>query len=182
MTDLAPFEKEVAAYRLTRAERSAYEREFETARRTNDNFGWDAHEFTYKWHLLADRRDQQKADRATQNGSALPRDRDQRDHQRAKTPQAKFVTKANLTKKLDRAYVTIGKFIAKQLKPLQDRIAELEARPALKHAGTWKEGKQYRAGNLVTFQGGLWLCQRATKQRPAQSDHYLLVVKSGAAK
>ena len=168
--DLVPFETEVEAYCLTRTERSACEREFEEARRTNDNYGWCAHEYEFKWHLLADRKDRRLRESA---GSS---DRLKRE-QRAKTQQANYVT----IKKLDRAYATIGKFIAKQLKPLQDRIAELEARPALKHAGTWKEGKQYRAGNLVTFQGGLWLCQKATKQRPARSDHYLLVVKSGAA-
>ena len=181
MIETTPTEAEVEAYCMTPAQLAECEREFETARRTNDNFRWDAHQYEFTWRLLADRKD---ADAA--KSDCLKRDqrhhlkRDQRHHQRAKTQQANYVTKANLTKKLDRAYVTIGKFIAKQLKPLQDRIAELEARPALKHAGTWKEGKQYRAGNLVTFQGGLWLCQRATKQRP-ESDHYLLVVKRGSA-
>ena len=179
MIETTPTEAEVEAYCMTPAQLAECEREFETARRTNDNFGWDAHQYEFTWRLLAVK----DADAANR----LKRDqrhhlkRDQRHHQRAKTQQAKFVTKANLTKKLDRAYVIVGKFIANQLKPLQDRIAELEARPELKHLGIWRE-KNYKAGSLVTHKGGLWLCQKATKQRPGQSSAWTLIVKSGEAK
>jgi hypothetical protein len=83
---------------------------------------------------------------------------------------------------LDRTIEVIAEFVGEQLAALHKRIAELEARPELKHAGTWREtGKGFKAGNLVTHSGSMWLAKRNTKARPGQSEHWLLVVKSGNA-
>ena len=93
-----------------------------------------------------------------------------------------FVTEARLKKHTRNLLKTIGEFAAKSVRnPLLKRIEELEARPVVKHCGIWAEGKQYRPANLVTHNGGLWLAQKATKQRPGQSNAWQLVVKSGAA-
>jgi hypothetical protein len=64
---------------------------------------------------------------------------------------------------------------------LEARVAILENRPSLRHAGVWSEGVNYNEGNLTTHAGGMWLCQKATKARPSKSDDWQLVVKSGHA-
>jgi hypothetical protein len=63
--------------------------------------------------------------------------------------------------------------------PLRDRIAELEARPALKYCGVWSEGV-YQEGHFVSHGGSLWACKRATLGKPGQSDDWQLAVKRGA--
>jgi hypothetical protein len=65
--------------------------------------------------------------------------------------------------------------------PLVKRVEALEQAPQLKHAGVWHEGKSYAPANLTTHRGGMWLCNKRTKQEPGQSRHWTLVVKSGAA-
>jgi hypothetical protein len=100
---------------------------------------------------------------------------------RAMTKPASYVTRAGLVRKFDTAYRTIGGWVGKQLKPLEARIAALEARPELKHRGIWRENKSYQEASLVTHAGSLWLCKRKTKARPGQSPHWQLIVKSGSA-
>jgi hypothetical protein len=64
---------------------------------------------------------------------------------------------------------------------LREIDARISAVPHVRHCGVWKEGKRYRAGSLVTHQGGLWLVTKSTKERCGQSSAFQLVVKSGSA-
>jgi hypothetical protein len=67
---------------------------------------------------------------------------------------------------------------------LERRIVELEARPTLRDAGVWQPGREYRNGDICTFQGGGWICRSAhvsvgTHPSP---DAFRLFVKSGERK
>jgi hypothetical protein len=68
------------------------------------------------------------------------------------------------------------------VKPLQARIAALEARPELKYGGVFEQGAAYREGTLVTRSGSLWLALRETRAAPGSDpEKWRLVVKSGGA-
>lgn len=82
-------------------------------------------------------------------------------------------------KTLDRAFETIGRWTGTKLKPLEDRIAKLEARNAVRHRGIWRDGKSYPEASLCTHSGSLWIAKRKTKARPGQSDNWQLVCKGG---
>jgi hypothetical protein len=94
--------------------------------------------------------------------------------------------------------------IAANIKPLvarldeqQQRIAALEPRitqleqqqkaaPAVSYRGVYESGAVYKAGELTTRAGGLWLAKRQTSQTPGQSQtgtdpDFVLIVKRGAA-
>jgi hypothetical protein len=73
----------------------------------------------------------------------------------------------------------IGDFVRRAIKPLADRIKELEARPAAKYVGVFKDGRQYEEGNFVTDHGAVWHCNGTTRQRPSNSADWTLAVKSG---
>ena len=77
-------------------------------------------------------------------------------------------------------FTMLAGLIHVQHRALDKRIAELEARPELRHCGVWRE-KSYKAASFVTHAGGLWLLTKATKQRPGQSAAWTLVCKSGHA-
>jgi hypothetical protein len=59
--------------------------------------------------------------------------------------------------------------------------AELEKRPDLRYCGVWKDGGDYRAGNLATYAGSLWHCnQSGAAARPGDgSEEWTLVAKKG---
>lgn len=59
--------------------------------------------------------------------------------------------------------------------------AELERRPDLRYCGVWKDGGDYRAGNLLTYAGSLWHCnQTGATARPGDgSEEWTLVAKKG---
>ena len=77
---------------------------------------------------------------------------------------------------LQRAFDQAGREIAE----LQNRVKELEERPALKYAGTWKADGIYRTGMFVTDSGSLWHAQRASvNERPGSGDAFVLVAKKG---
>jgi hypothetical protein len=72
--------------------------------------------------------------------------------------------------------------VDQQLVPLRQQIAALEQRPALKHLGTYRDGAAYVEGNLVTRNGGLWLCLQNTVEPPGKTPAaWQLIVKSGGA-
>ena len=73
----------------------------------------------------------------------------------------------------------IRDYVASQVQPLREKIAQLEARPALEYRGVWKSGEPYKAGSAVTDQGGLWIAKVATSARPGSSSDWQLCVKSG---
>jgi len=64
---------------------------------------------------------------------------------------------------------------------LEQRIAELEARPAMKDAGVWKAGTVYDAGAIVSHGGSGWICSAthcAVGSEPSH-DFFRLFVKAG---
>lgn len=99
--------------------------------------------------------------------------------------------------------------ITRELTPLRERLAAVEARPPVPGppgangqdgkdgkdgepgppgapGGQWKEwslGTAFLVGDQTTWAGGLWLCKRATTgDRPGTSDAWKLIVKSREAK
>ncbi|HEX6050994.1 MAG TPA: hypothetical protein VFZ21_17060 [Gemmatimonadaceae bacterium] len=51
------------------------------------------------------------------------------------------------------------------------------------HRGVWTDAEHYQVGQLVTFGGSTWSCQRAChglEGKPGESDRWLLIVKRGA--
>jgi hypothetical protein len=69
--------------------------------------------------------------------------------------------------------------VAPVIHELQTRVAALEARPALKYLGTWKENKTYSAGTFITDAGAVWYCNGSTTSRPGENADWSLAVKSG---
>jgi hypothetical protein len=70
-----------------------------------------------------------------------------------------------------------------RLDALELRIAALEARKSaagVRWAGQWKNGRTFHEGELVTFDGSLWVCTRETSSPPKRCDDYTLIVKQGA--
>ena len=79
-------------------------------------------------------------------------------------------------------FEALGEFLATALRVrrLEERVAELEARPELKHAGTWRKGTPYQERNCVTHGGSLWMCCAPTSTaKPGNSPHWRLIVKRG---
>jgi hypothetical protein len=65
------------------------------------------------------------------------------------------------------------------IKPLERRIAELEARPEVKFMGVWLDQNTYGSGNLAVHNGSLWCAQARTKSRPGTDSSWTLVCKQG---
>ena len=64
---------------------------------------------------------------------------------------------------------------------LEARVAELEAKPALKYVGIFEEKQTYSPGEFVTCNGSVWYCRSATAGgRPGSSASWQLAVKRGA--
>ncbi len=64
---------------------------------------------------------------------------------------------------------------------LAQRVAELEARPALTFTGTYMDTRSYAPGDCTTRQGGLWVCMSATTG-PFDHAAWVLAVKKGDAR
>lgn len=48
------------------------------------------------------------------------------------------------------------------------------------HRGVWREGEIYERGQMATFNGGTWSCQRdGATGKPGESADWLLIVKAG---
>src|SRR5262245_18132897 len=87
---------------------------------------------------------------------------------------------------------TVGKFIAQHVadktRPLESRIAVLEQRIAaleasgIKYLGTYQRAAEYRRGDVVTHEGGMWVatCAVPTMEVPGKSVCWQLSVKSRA--
>lgn len=76
---------------------------------------------------------------------------------------------------------TLGRYIENQLKPLRQRIAELEERQReFCYRGVWAVGS-YKAGNFVTFGGSMWHCDADnTNTKPGtDASAWTLCVKHG---
>jgi hypothetical protein len=66
------------------------------------------------------------------------------------------------------------------VREMQERVEKLEAEPRMKFAGTWKPDKSYSVGDCVTYAGGIWHGNIATKGfRPGTGSAWTLAVKRG---
>ena len=73
----------------------------------------------------------------------------------------------------------IARAMAQIVKPLRERIAELETRmQEFRYAGVWRDGGEYHAGNFITHDGGLWHANETTRSRPGRDRTFTLVAKS----
>ena len=75
---------------------------------------------------------------------------------------------------------TIGRFVKAQVRPLQQRIEELETRMVeFQYCGVWHEGT-YKRGNFVTHDGSVWHCNVDTCTKPGTDPvAWTLAVKRG---
>ena len=88
-------------------------------------------------------------------------------------------SKTDWGRRIDALMAGVADAVNPVLRRLEDRIAELEARPLLKYVGTWNHGA-YKTGEFVTHQGSLWHCERATTASPGTgSPDWKLAVKKG---
>ncbi len=82
-------------------------------------------------------------------------------------------------------YQTLSSVIADGIKkhtaPLIQRIADLEARPALHDKGLWSPGITYDEGAVVTSGGSAWVCTRMHFSVGSDLDHtaFRLIVQKG---
>ena len=68
--------------------------------------------------------------------------------------------------------------IADQFRAVDQRLDALPQNLADAYQGVHRDGNEYRRGDLLTHQGGLWLVMRDTSDRPGTSDATRLIVKS----
>jgi hypothetical protein len=73
--------------------------------------------------------------------------------------------------------------LKRQIADLEQKVATLEARPAVEYAGIWQDGKTYPAGSLCTRSGSLWLATcGSTSVTPGDGNAcWKLIVKQGKA-
>jgi hypothetical protein len=71
--------------------------------------------------------------------------------------------------------------VAERIAPIEKRLGELETKAAsVRWAGTFKPGKTFEGGALVTCGGSLWLAKCATAARPGSDpEAWVLIVKKG---
>jgi hypothetical protein len=58
---------------------------------------------------------------------------------------------------------------------------EVAQRVATLHRGTWKADESYARGEMITHDGGTWVCRRdctGAESKPGKSDSWQLIVKS----
>jgi hypothetical protein len=78
-------------------------------------------------------------------------------------------------------YERIGEFVGKAIKPLQDRIAELEQRKAMEWKGTWRPGNAYAEHDVVQDKSSLWVCvSPTTAARPGTGAGWRMMTKEKA--
>lgn len=64
---------------------------------------------------------------------------------------------------------------------VEARFAEIQTRTfADIYRDIFREGENYRRGEIVTWGGSLWLAKAATRARPGTNEEWKLVVKKGA--
>ena len=111
---------------------------------------------------------------ADPNRSKAPPDKDGR-----KTP----VMWRELIKFVDEMTPLIREHVGARMKPLEERIAELESRKSLEYRGTFRTDTEYGLNDLVTHSGQLWLCQQqGTRKKPGDADAWRLVSKTDLAR
>ena len=71
--------------------------------------------------------------------------------------------------------------VTSRVDALEQRVRELESRPAIKDAGVWHTATVYKPGDIVSHQGSGWICS-ADHVAGDGIDHakFRLLVKKGA--
>ena len=80
----------------------------------------------------------------------------------------------------------IGRYVEAQVKPLRERIAELETRIAelemtgIKFVGSYQRAAVYKRGDVCTHDGSMWVatCEIPPHQIPGNSSRWQLSVKA----
>jgi hypothetical protein len=68
----------------------------------------------------------------------------------------------------------------RELLELKQRLAVLEAKCVLEYRGVWKPDAKYPRGAACTHDGGLWIAEHDTDQRPGNgATAWKLAVKKG---
>ena len=80
-------------------------------------------------------------------------------------------------KHIDRILDGVLPIIAEQIKKLHDRIAALEARPAVKYLGVYDEHTEYPEGSLVSDHGSVWHANAKLEGRPAWRGERILAAR-----
>lgn len=78
----------------------------------------------------------------------------------------------------------IGDFVLAAIRPLRQRIQELESRPTLRYLGIWDASRTYPPGSFVTHAGSIWYTDaQNTGLRPGEGGTFWrLAVKRGGSK
>ena len=97
------------------------------------------------------------------------------------TMDGRIVTVPRRELELAQVIARLRREIREEFEP---RIKALESRPisAVEYRGVWTANELYRAGSLTTCDGGLWVAERATHEKPGNgATAWRLCVKSGEA-
>jgi hypothetical protein len=98
-------------------------------------------------------------------------------------PRRKAANPGYITKReFERFQEFLGKAMAEELAKRDERIAELEARPAgLQYQGVWKRGASYAKHNGVSHQGSVWVARKdyPTAEPGEPNSGWILAVKRG---
>lgn len=79
----------------------------------------------------------------------------------------------------------IGDFVLAAIRPLRQRIQELESRPTLRYLGIWDASRTYPPGTFITHGGSVWHSDLdSTGVRPGEGGNRIwkLAVKRGGSK
>jgi hypothetical protein len=75
----------------------------------------------------------------------------------------------------------IGELTAK-VNALEEKVADLEAKPSMRYRGIWDESEIYAKGDVTTLAGGAWVAVSNPIDRPGKPDSgWQLAVKSASA-
>ena len=73
----------------------------------------------------------------------------------------------------------VARLVKGYVEPLQKRIAELEEREQRSLADSFKGGlgTYYKRGDLTQASGSLWICLRATMDKPGEGADWRMLVR-----
>jgi hypothetical protein len=88
---------------------------------------------------------------------------------------------AAISKTLKTTLDGIAMFVDKRVRPMEKRIAALEARLAQqRYVGTWSQGAEYKSGNSISHGGCVWVALEDTSAKPGTANNgWVLAVKKG---
>jgi BMFP domain-containing protein YqiC len=96
---------------------------------------------------------------------------------------ARPVSRSSMAKIVENMAKSVREYMQKKLARLDElekRIAQLEAQQ-VKYAGIWRDDDDYGQGDIVTHDGVLWHCWKATRERPGTSLDWQMMLKHKTA-